>query len=198
MKASYYYSTARLLLLLLIMMGCSSDDNNNDDGNNQPEVIDFTATFTTSQAADAFTEFCQDDPTENDFWGIEHQVGDGTMTGIGDIEVDITFCIHIVYDENSLPDPENGFGVYYSIDEDSYFEDDNGDRIFFETDGDGLVYPSDDENYVLEFQDNFVITGGTGAYAGASGSMSSDSYVDINGLVTHTWEGTLVIPADES
>lgn len=48
--------------------------------------------------------------------------------------------------------------------------------------------------YDLEFQDTFIITGGTGQFEGATGTLTTDSYVNMTTQQTdHVWSGTITV-----
>ena len=73
-----------------------------------------------------------------------------------------------------------------------YFIDEKGDSLF--VDVSGQVLPSNKAGYDLEFKDPFVITGGSGRFAGATGSGMSDSYVNNTTQRTdHVWTGTITL-----
>jgi hypothetical protein len=70
------------------------------------------------------------------------------------------------------------------------FVAENGDELFIT--GGGQVVPTTKEGYDLEFKDPFSITGGTGQFAGASGSGVTESYVNMTtGITDHIWTGTI-------
>ncbi|MFL1011020.1 hypothetical protein [Flavisericum labens] len=156
---------------------------------NQME-LPFKAKLFTGQAEDALTEICSfTSPT--DFWGLEHQVGGGNATHLGNFTTDMTFCFHVVLDNQGVPDFLGGFGVYEDVE--GYMEAANGDRVFFTGPGSSLV-PIQDEEYMFAFEDICYINGGTGRYENASGEFNINSLVRIDGTGTdHNWEGTITL-----
>lgn len=109
---------------------------------------------------------------------LNTQEGSGTATLIGDFTTRITFCVN----PNTL-EYENGQGSFLA---------ENGEGIFFS--GGGQVLPSNEPGYDLEFMDSFTITGGTGRFEGATGSLTTNSFVNLTTQQTdHTWTGTITL-----
>lgn len=123
---------------------------------------------------------------------LNTQIGEGEATHLGRFSVIITFCVDItdVLDDGTLTGGEslpydNGFGILTAAD---------GDELYLEISG--AVLPSDQPGYNLEFRDPFSFTGGTGRFAGATGTGMTESFVNQSTNQTdHTWLGTLVLPA---
>lgn len=168
MKTSKINLFTVLLFLVSMAFGCKEDD--------RPtfETVPFEANFFT--VLSGFEENAGGCASPMSF--LNTQKGDGSATLIGDFTTTITFCVDI----NTF-EYDNGQGSFVGS---------NGDEIFFE--GKGQVKPSDHPEYDLEFQDTFTITGGTGRFEGATGTMVTDSYVKNSTQQTdHVWSGTLTI-----
>jgi len=68
----------------------------------------------------------------------------------------------------------------------------NGDRLFAE--GSGQATPTEDPS-VFVVVETYTITGGTGRFAGATGSFTETRRVNIEtGVTSGTMDGTIVIP----
>lgn len=67
----------------------------------------------------------------------------------------------------------------------------NGDRLFTWVD-DGQAYPTEDPN-VLRFTRTHIITGGTGRFAGASGSFYAEGFLVDETYNLLSFEGTIVL-----
>lgn len=122
---------------------------------------------------------------------LETQIGEGTGTYLGRFTITFTFCVDAtdLLDDGMLTPGEsvpydNVLGIITAA---------NGDQLFLT--GSGEVLPSNEPGFVFEFHDTFTFAGGTGRFAGASGQLTTDSYVSQPGARTeHTWQGTLVRP----
>jgi hypothetical protein len=109
---------------------------------------------------------------------LNTQAGDGTATHLGGFSTTLTFCVNPATFEY-----ENVQGSFVA---------ENGDEIFVT--GYGQVLPSTEPGYDLEFQDPFEIIGGTGKFAGATGSGTTNSFVNLTTQQTdHVWTGTITI-----
>ncbi|UKM65931.2 hypothetical protein GSB9_02503 [Flavobacteriaceae bacterium GSB9] len=152
--------------------------------------VPFKTKLFTGQAEDALTVICSvNSPT--DFWALEHQVGGGNATHLGNFTTDLKFCFHVVFDEQGNPDPEGGFGEYGTVE--GYMEAANGDRLFVTTPG-SILIPIQDDFYAFKFEDICIIGGGTGRFENASGELNINSRVRIDGTGTdHKWEGTIFL-----
>ena len=54
------------------------------------------------------------------------------------------------------------------------------------------MLPSSHPDFDFEFHDDFVVTGGTGRFAGATGQGVTDSFVDQSvDRTSHSWRGWL-------
>lgn len=90
-------------------------------------------------------------------------------------------------DEGTLTGDEsapynNGEGVFIAA---------NGDELYFTIEG--AVLHSDHPDYNFEFQDPFTFTGGTGRFEGASGSGTTDSFVNqVTNRTDHEWNATII------
>lgn len=118
------------------------------------------------------------------------QVGEGQGTHLGRFDIRFEFCVDItdLLDDGQLTEGEsipydNGIGIIVAA---------NGDELHLTIEG--AVLPSDDPSYDFEFQDPFEFVGGTGRFAGAGGSGTTDSHVDQETNRTdHLLSGTLVL-----
>lgn len=153
--------------------------------------VPFKAKLFTGQAEDALTEICSfNSPT--DFWGLEHQVGGGEGTHMGNFTVDLKFCIHIVFDDQGFPDLENGFGEFTGGEESALVAA-NGDQLFFIHPG-GDFSLSPNEGYTFLFEDICTITGGTGRFEKASGEFVWLGQTKNDGTGSdHILEGTIML-----
>ncbi|NIK91600.1 hypothetical protein GZ212_05500 [Mangrovimonas sp. CR14] len=167
-----------------------------NDKASQPAEIPFKAKLHTSQAEDALSIICSvNSPT--DFWAMEHQVGGGQGTHLGNFTVDLTFCFHIVLDGEGFPDLEGGFGEYDGSDglEAPIIMAANGDLLYAEVLEESSLVPVQNETYDFEFDDVWYIIGGTGRFENASGEFNGHGKVRSDGTGTdHVWEGTLILP----
>ena len=68
----------------------------------------------------------------------------------------------------------------------------NGDSLY--TVGTGQAAPTDEPS-VFHVVESLIITGGTGRFAGASGTINTDRIVDLTtGITSGTLSGTIVLP----
>ncbi len=156
------------LAIIAISLGCSSEEEDP-----KPVTESFEATFMTTLVSFEENSGCT---APMNF--LNTQQGDGTATQIGDFTTQITFCVN-----PSTFQYENAQGSFVAK---------NGDELFIS--GGGQVLPSDEPGYDLEFKDPFTITGGTGQFAGASGSGMTASYVNMTtGQTDHVWTGTITL-----
>ena len=153
--------------------------------------VPFKAKLFTSQAEDALTEMCSfNSPT--DFWGLEHQVGGGQGTHVGNFTVDLMFCIHIVLDDQGFPNLEGGFGEFTGGEVSSLVAA-NGDELFFIHPG-GDFSLSPNEGYTFLFEDICIIAGGTGHFENASGEFVWLGQTKVDGSGSdHTLDGTIIL-----
>ncbi|RED44733.1 hypothetical protein [Seonamhaeicola aphaedonensis] len=154
--------------------------------------VPFKGKLFTGQADDAFSEICSaTSPT--DFWGLDHQVGYGNATHVGNFNIDLMFCFHVVLNEHGFPDFEGGFGEY-SGDEPVSLEASNGDLLTLDNPDGGRLIPVQSEVYRFEFEDTWHIIGGTGRFENASGEFVWHGKVRIDDTGTdHSWEGTIIL-----
>ncbi|TNJ45272.1 hypothetical protein KFZ70_06845 [Tamlana fucoidanivorans] len=154
--------------------------------------VPFKSKLHTAQAEDALTVICSaTSPT--DFWGLEHQVGDGSATHVGEFTIDLKFCFHVVLNQNGMPDFEGGFGEYSGDNEPIPLQSANGDLLYISATSDGKLIPIQHEHYIFEFFDKWVITGGTGRFENAYGEFTWHGLVRNDDTGTdHTWEGTII------
>lgn len=118
------------------------------------------------------------------------QEGIGEATHLGRFSIRITFCIDAtdLLDDGQLTEGESapydgGVGVLTAA---------NGDELYITIAG--AVVPSDHPDFDFEFDDPYAITGGTGRFAGATGSGTSNSFVSRAvqpTRTTHNWTGSL-------
>lgn len=119
------------------------------------------------------------------------QVGEGTATHLGAFTVRFSFCVDAtdILDDGRLTEGESipydqGVGILVAA---------NGDELRLSIEG--AVLPSQDPEFDFQFQDSFQFDGGTGRFAGASGSGITDSYVtQAPEGTTHSWSGMLTLP----
>ena len=162
---------------------------NRDD---QTISIPLKAKFSTSAADDAFTQICGDGfNSPSDFWGLDHQIGEGNATHLGQFTFDMNFCFHIILTEGGQPDWENGFGK--ALNGAGVMTAANGDQLYFSM-PEGQVVPIVDPKYGAEFSDEFFITGGTGRFVGATGKGEALGRVILRGVTDHYWIATLTLP----
>jgi hypothetical protein len=120
------------------------------------------------------------------------QEGVGVATHLGRFSIRITFCIDPtdILDDGQITEgesaPYSGEGTFVAA---------NGDELHFTISG--AVVPTDRPGFAYEFMDPFEITGGTGRFAGASGSGTTLSFVNPLADPTrthHEWKAVLVRP----
>lgn len=127
---------------------------------------------------------------------MEHQIGGGQGTHLGNFTVDLKFCFHIVLNEQGFPDLEGGFGEYGPREgvEIPMIKASNGDLLYAEIHEDSKLVPIQNDNYSFEFYDVWHIIGGTGRFKNASGEFIGHGLVRIDGTGTdHDWEGTIIL-----
>lgn len=152
--------------------------------------IPYKAKFVTVQAEDAFNEMCLFN-SPSDFWVLDHQLGSGNATHIGNFTTDLRFCFHVVLDENGAPYFEGGFGEFNGAT--SVIEANNGDKLYTEGTG-SKIKPSQKEGYLFEFEHLINITGGTGRFENATGEIINYGNVRADGTGTeHVQEGTIIL-----
>lgn len=152
--------------------------------------IPYKAKFHTSPAEDSGDGFCSFDSPQ-DFWRKEHQVGGGNATHIGNYTIDLRFCFHFVLNDQGLPDPEGGFGEFTGGT--STITANNGDKLFTQGRG-SKAMPIQDDTYVAEFEHIIDITGGTGRFENASGTIVNYGRIRLDGTGTdHVQEGTIIL-----
>lgn len=109
---------------------------------------------------------------------LNTQEGNGTASLIGSFTTRMTFCVNPA--------------TFEYVDTEGSFVGANGDEIFFT--GGGQVVPTQEPGYDLEFKDPFTITGGMGRFLGATGTMTTNSYVNqTTGQTDHVWTGTITL-----
>ncbi|MCM8569372.1 hypothetical protein NE848_08275 [Gramella jeungdoensis] len=157
--------------------------------------VPFKARLFTEQAEDALTEICSF-TSPNDFWAMEHQIGGGNATHLGNFNVDFKFCFHIALDDQGFPDLESGFGQYNGSEGSTapLIVAANGDQLFAEVREESELIPIQNEKYNFEFDDIWYITGGTGRFENASGEFVGYGLVRSDGTGTdHVWDGTIIL-----
>ncbi|MCB9285782.1 MAG: hypothetical protein H6560_00585 [Lewinellaceae bacterium] len=116
------------------------------------------------------------------------QTGEGNALHLGRFYTRLEFCGTRV----DPPTPEGLVSIYGEVE--GYFEAANGDLLYIGLSGIGEIYLSDEPGYDLEFSDDFIIEGGTGRFEGATGLLTSDSYVNLATQRTdHVWTGTITL-----
>jgi len=189
--------TLRLTLLPFLLLACSDHPvptevsapdalsqalGSSADPGSGMVAVPFKATFYT--VAESFIpDYC--DPGV----GLMTQVGEGEGTHLGRLTTRMVFCYDLnpgptFGDYSFLPGPQNG-----------YFEAANGDRIFVSVLSGKVIWdPSLGPDYVAYWQDPFVITGGTGRFAGATGGGRLDSKFRSDYVFSdHDWQGVLTM-----
>lgn len=150
-------------------------------------VTPFRATFFTDQVQLGPNPDRCDLPT---FFNVQEGIGESTH--LGRFSIRITFCIDPsdILDDGQLTEGESapyaGDGTFVAA---------NGDELHFTISG--AVVPTDRPGFAYEFMDPFEITGGTGRFAGASGSGATLSFVNPLADPTrthHEWTAMLVRP----
>jgi hypothetical protein len=121
---------------------------------------------------------------------LNTQDGMGRATHLGRFSVRITFCVDAtdLLDDGQLTEGESlpydgGVGVFTAA---------NGDELHITVAG--AVLPSDHPEFDFEFNDPYTITGGTGRFAGATGSGTTNSLVSRAvqpTRTTHNWTGSI-------
>lgn len=120
------------------------------------------------------------------------QTGEGNALHLGRFSTKLKFCGELI--TNPTPE-EQAAGLFARYSEvEGYFEAANGDLLFIGLSGIGEIYLSNNPGYDLEFSDDFTIEGGTGRFEGATGEMTSSSYVNLSTQRTdHVWTGTITL-----
>lgn len=163
--------TFNINLLVTFLLICSFPACEDDDS--PIETHEFEANFHTVLAG-----FVEDAACAAPKSFLNTQEGGGSATMLGDFTTTMTFCV-----DPTTFEYDNAVGSFVATD---------GNEIYFE--GSGQVLPSDREGYDLEFHDTITIVGGTGPYAGATGELSTDSYVKNETQRTdHVWSGTIIL-----
>lgn len=149
--------------------------------NSGPKIHNFNAHFTTTLTPTSETGDCSGDFSF--FNNQESPEGEmGRMARFGRFTTRVAFCFNL--------------NTFEYIDGEGTFFMENGDELYFTIEG--QVLPSDHPQYDFEFHDPFVFTGGTGEFAGASGSGVTKSLVNLleggGDLTDHKWKGKLVLP----
>lgn len=177
---------------------CTNSDDIIDDssldatlkkGNDQPTfvTVPFKANF-----IGTYTDLIFSDPTCDESYFCRVFVDyTGTATHLGKINGSFEFCAC------GPDDPATEEADYKYEGGETTFTAANGDKLFLLSEGSRVVVGSLPEHpeYVIEYwRDNFIITGGTGRFEGATGSGTSDDYnssLDPNSH--HSWKGTLTM-----
>jgi hypothetical protein len=103
-------------------------------------------------------------------------IGTGIATHLGQF----TASWFVVIDVTNVPIVGIGVGVYTAA---------NGDSFFVDTVGEGS--PTDDPD-VISILDMLTITGGTGRFAGATGSFIRKALLNqVTGFTSGSFEGTI-------
>ena len=154
------------LLLICFVSACEDDDS-------PIETLDFEANFFTVLAS-----FVEDAGCTAPKSFLNTQEGGGSATMLGDFTTIMTFCV-----DPTTFEYDNAVGSFVAAD---------GNELYFE--GSGQVLPSDREGYDLEFHDTIAIVGGSGPFDGATGELTTDSFVKNETQRTkHVWSGTIIL-----
>jgi len=161
-----------LLLFVVLMLGIMAFSCK--DNEPEFETLNFEATFFTDLASLGPDSVSCAAP----YGFLNVQQGSGTEPTIGNFTTTITFCV----------DPT----TFQYINSESSFIDANGDELFIDING--QVLPTTEPGYDLEFKDPFTIIGGTGRFEGATGSGTTNSFVNSTTQRTdHVWSGTITL-----
>ncbi len=156
-------------------------------GNHNSRPLPFRANFYTDLNLDlilAGEKVCND-PVFN---SPNIQTGEGNALHLGRFEAYLDFCLQLI----DPPTPGGLFARYSELG--GHFKAANGDLLYIGLSGIGEIYLSDKPGYDLEFSDDFTIEGGTGRFENATGTMTSDSYVNLATQRTdHVWAGTITL-----
>ena len=116
---------------------------------------------------------------------------EGTATHLGKIYGSFEFCA-CGPDDPAVEGQDNQYAGGETT-----FTAANGDKLFLMTEGSTVVQgkrPDHPEYVTSWWQDNWVITGGTGRFEGASGSGTSDDYNSSEDPNSHHhWVGTITL-----
>ncbi len=166
--------TTLALLLSLFISNCSY------------EPIPFTAEFSTSGGVqmdlqpDEVAAICGDGP-----FMLNIQTGVGSATELGEISYYASFCV----DVSTF---QSGQIKYFSTDQnEAYLVSAVGDTLFLPLQS-GIIVPTEENGYDMEFEDQFTATKGTGKLDNILLEVSTNSLVIMNPERTdHTWTGTI-------
>jgi len=143
-------------------------------------TVPFKSNFYTEQLGEIDMDAC-----EGVDIGLNTQVGGGNATHLGKFTTVMTFCMN--FNEG---DPEN-FGKYWAVD--GKFIAANGDELYFTVSGQVLFFPQGtNPDYLAYFDDEFILLGGTGRFAGATGGGHTNSFTNF-AHTDHNWTGTLTL-----
>lgn len=185
-----------LTSLFLVVTGCqdptgplaepSFQEGGDDGGVATAESIPFRAEFFT----DIQPSSGPGSPCQGEFGFFNVQEGEGTATLLGEFTTHLEFCVDVPVEN---PDPENLVAEYKDLR--GSFVAANGDELFIGLLGIGQIFTTDTEG-VLVFRDTFLMIGGTGRFAGATGSMVSESF-NFGVRTEHVWTGTISLEDDD-
>lgn len=128
-------------------------------------------------------------PFEGSIEALEtYQVNGQTMSVTASGSGEATHLGHYTVSYQVQVDLPTGTGTGLS----AHYVAANGDSLFAE--GSGQATPTDDPN-VFNVVETYTITGGTGRFAGATGSFTEERQVNIQtGVTSGTISGNIVIP----
>ena len=176
------------MVLGLITSACNNSDSESSDSTQSEEIVpqDFEATFlgTYKYVGPDTLEAprCIDNFAEYFRIIVDCQ---GTSNVLGDLSVHFDFC-------------GSQDGPYGNTD--AFMVDQNSDTLFVSIEGTVIQGKTDQhpDHVVSYWKDPFEILGGTGKYAGATGSGISDDYNSSEDQNSHHhWKGTISIPHTE-
>jgi hypothetical protein len=182
-----------ILLSMSLLMGCSKTDEFFEDS---PELkkakvmvkVPFKADFLGEYTSVTFNP---DAECGEPFFCRVIVDYEGTATHLGKMYGTFEFCACGPAD----PDIEAPNNIYAGGE--TIFTAANGDMLFLVSEGSTVVQgkrPDHPEHVISWWQDNWVITGGTGRFEGATGSGTTDDYnssLDPNSH--HHWTGTITM-----
>ena len=181
--------TVLILPLVLALVGCDAqptsivEETLTADGRVLGAVEKpFRAALSTGSTGPQLDPECGPPPIFREF-----QAGEGEATHLGRFTVLFTFCVDPTAALDGLG-PDESIPYWDGV---ATLVAANGDELIISS-VEGELVLSDRPGFDLEFRDSYEFNGGTGRFAGASGTVSTTSFVDRSAnFVTHDMRGTL-------